>query len=82
MGFSLKLPQSLGFPSAYSYPVIEQFLLFSGTWDAASNCDEMSDHWSESLGGRLTSPIVLISQYILDVTSLQEYSDTVSRSFC
>jgi hypothetical protein len=55
--------------------VIERFLLFSGTWDAAWLCHVTTEHWSERVGGRVTSPIILISQYILDVTSMQEYSE-------
>ena len=62
--------------------MIEQFLLFSGTWDAASDCDVMSDQWSENVGMTPSATIVLILQYILDLTFLQEYSDTVRRSFC
>jgi hypothetical protein len=45
--------------------VIEQFLLFSGTWDAASNSDVMSDQWSENVGMIPSATIVLIWQYIL-----------------
>lgn len=62
--------------------MIEQFLLFSGTWNAAGRYDVMSDHRSEGVAMMPSATIVLILQYILGLTFLQEYSETVRRSFC
>jgi hypothetical protein len=63
-------------------PVIEQFLLFSGTWGAVWSCDVRSDQRSQRVGGRLTSAIVLNAHVILGARPLQGYSDTMSASFC